>query len=179
MVSLSVMEAAELRFSPRIFANRSVDDALLVSLLEAAGGAPSSMNEQPWRWLYAHRKETHRYDALFSCLNEGNQAWAGTAPVLMAICASTLFTRNKRLNHHALYDAGQAAGHLSLLLAGSELYMRQMGGFDRNRALNTLELPENVEPVVFAAIGYVPEDLKRPERIRNQVDTMIIRNGIK
>lgn len=44
--------------------------------LEAARWAPSSYNEQPWRFLVAKREDREPFDRLFVCLNEGNREWA-------------------------------------------------------------------------------------------------------
>ena len=45
------------RWSSRAFAERVVEKDKLFSLLEAARWAPSSYNEQPWRFLAATREE--------------------------------------------------------------------------------------------------------------------------
>jgi nitroreductase len=39
------------RWSARAFSTRSVEKSKLLSILEAARWAPSSRNEQPWRYL--------------------------------------------------------------------------------------------------------------------------------
>jgi len=43
------------RWSPRAFADRDVDPADLAKIFEAARWAPSSFNEQPWRFLVGLR----------------------------------------------------------------------------------------------------------------------------
>ncbi len=43
------------RWSPRAFADRDVDPADLKTIFEAARWAPSSFNEQPWRYFIGHR----------------------------------------------------------------------------------------------------------------------------
>src|SRR5262249_57933115 len=48
--------------------------------------APSSYNEQPWRYIVASRKDSEEFARLLSCLVEGNQAWARSAPVLALGC---------------------------------------------------------------------------------------------
>ncbi|HQW50879.1 MAG TPA: nitroreductase family protein [Tepidiformaceae bacterium] len=73
------------RWSPRAFdATREVTMDDLWRLFEAARWAPSSRNEQPWRFVVAHRQQSPAtYQALFAALGASNQAWAGTAPVLI------------------------------------------------------------------------------------------------
>ena len=43
------------RWSPRAMSGESITDQELNRLFEAARWAPSSFNEQPWRFLYAKR----------------------------------------------------------------------------------------------------------------------------
>ena len=45
------------RFSPRAFEDRSVAKETIRSLLEAARWAPSSFNEQPWRFIVATKDD--------------------------------------------------------------------------------------------------------------------------
>ena len=71
------------RWSPYSFAERDVPLADLQAILEAARWAPSSYNEQPWRYLLARRSDPAAFEKLLSCLIDGNQAWAKSAPVLL------------------------------------------------------------------------------------------------
>src|SRR4026207_2582707 len=82
------------RWSPYAFADRSVSEADLRSLFEAARWAASSYNEQPWSYIVAKRSDPEAFQRMVSCLVEGNQPWAKAAPVLAIGCASLNFTRN-------------------------------------------------------------------------------------
>ncbi len=64
------------RWSPYGFADRPVSPEDLRSLFEAARSAPSSYNEQPWRYLVATKANPEQFARLLSCLVEANQAWA-------------------------------------------------------------------------------------------------------
>ena len=88
----------ERRWSPRAFADKPVDPAHLESLLEAARWAPSSFNEQPWRFIVATREDPENFQRLLDCLAPGNQEWAGKAAVLMLSVASLSFARNGKPN---------------------------------------------------------------------------------
>lgn len=168
------IKLARERFSPRAFKDEPVNDELIKNLLKEAGNAPSSMNEQPWRFIYAHKSEHEKYNKLYACLDQGNQEWAGSAGVLMAVCATPRFKRNNRVNRHAFYDTGQAMGQFSLMLTESGLHMRQMGGFNSEKARIKFNLGDNLEPVIFAAIGYLEDTYKRPERTRLNINETII-----
>ncbi|HLC66388.1 MAG TPA: nitroreductase family protein, partial [Candidatus Nanoarchaeia archaeon] len=62
------------RWSPRAMSGETLTDRELLSLFEAAKWAPSSYNNQPWRFLYAKRG-TSQWDAFFGVLGEFNQSW--------------------------------------------------------------------------------------------------------
>ena len=69
------------RWSPRAFTGEPIDDATLLSFLEAARWAPSSYNSQPWRFLYA-KNDTEHWPRFLGLLSEFNQSWAHNASAL-------------------------------------------------------------------------------------------------
>lgn len=153
-------------------------------LLEAARWAPSSFNEQPWRFLVARREEEDRYERLLGCLTEKNKTWAGRAPVLMVSLARTRFARDGRENRHAWHDVGQAIAHLSVQAAALDLFVHQMAGFSTEWVRTRFDLPEDVEPVAAIALGYLGDPAEAPDglrerdrdgRTRKPVDELIIR----
>ena len=54
------------RWSPRSMAGEQLDEDTIMSLFEAARWAPSSYNNQPWRFIYAKRKTVH-WDNSLTC----------------------------------------------------------------------------------------------------------------
>ena len=62
------------RWSPRAMSGEKISEQDLMILFEAARWAPSSNNNQPWRFLYA-RRNTDNWDLFFTLLGEGNQVW--------------------------------------------------------------------------------------------------------
>lgn len=154
------------RWSPVAFADRGVDAETLGSLLEAARWAPSSYNEQPWRFLVGTRAADARgFERLADCLVEGN-AWARRAPVLILSVASLAFERNGKPNRHALHDVGLAAQNLSVQAEALGLSTHQMAGFDAERARTSCGIPEGFEPVAMIAVGYRAEGDAVPEALR-------------
>ncbi len=121
-------------------------------LFEAARWAPSSFNEQPWRFLVATANEPAWLERLGSYLSSGN-AWAKGAPVLIVSAYSTRFARNDRPNPMALRDLGAAEENMFLQASAIGLAMHQIAGFDRERLKREL-LPPGFEPGVMSAIGY-------------------------
>ena len=62
------------RWSPRSMTGEELDEDTIMSLFEAARWAPSSFNNQPWRFIYAKRNTLH-WDKLFNLLGEPNKVW--------------------------------------------------------------------------------------------------------
>src|SRR5260370_40635264 len=112
-----IHELLRRRWSPRAFADRDVEPATLLRLLEAARWAPSSYNEQPWAFLVGTRDRPEDYARVLGCLVEFNQTWAKAAPVLMLPVAHRVFAAKGQDNRHAFHDVGQAVGFLPVQAA--------------------------------------------------------------
>ncbi len=155
------------RWSPRAFADEPVPEADLEALFEAARWAPSSFNEQPWRFVYAAEAEDRQ--RFLEAILPGNRTWAQDAPVLVYIVAKTTFDRNGDPNRHAWFDTGAAWMSLALQARELGLHTHAMGGIDPAKAAGLLGLPEDHEVVCAVAIGYrdapatLPEDLAEQE----------------
>jgi nitroreductase len=150
-----VHELIRERWSPRAFSSAPVPRESLKALLEAARWAPSSMNEQPWRFIVANREDDPGGHArIGSTLVPFNAAWALRAPVLTIVAAKTAFSYNGAPNRSASYDTGQAVALFTLQATALGLAVHQMGGFDAERARLLLGVPDGYEPVVALALGY-------------------------
>lgn len=142
------------RWSPRVFAERSVEPEALASVLEAARWAPSSFNEQPWRFIVAGRDDPETHQRLLDVLAPANRDWAKTAPVLMLSVAAMAFERNGKPNRHAFHDVGLASGQLALQATAQGLAVHFMAGFDADKAREAFAIPDGFEPVAAIALGY-------------------------
>lgn len=171
-----VLEVIRQRRSLRAFADKPVEPDKIKSLFEAARWAPSSVNEQPWRYIYANREQPELWNRIFETLNEGNKVWVKPAPLLIVSFSLKIFTRNGRPNTSAKYDLGAANAFLSLQATALGLAVHQMGGFDKEKAMTVLNIPDSFEMGVIMAVGYpgnpddLPEPLKQRElapRVRN------------
>src|SRR5512142_1883109 len=143
------------RWSPYAFADRLVSRDDLLSLFEAARWAPSSYNEQPWSYIVATREDQEEFGRLLSCLVEGNQAWARTAPVLALGCTSLTFALNGRPNAAAEHDLGAASACLVLEATARGLFVHQMIGILPDRARELYGIPDGFRPLTGLAIGYL------------------------
>jgi nitroreductase len=156
------------RWSSRAFDERSVDADLLRSLFEAARWAPSSNNEQPWRFIVASKEHQADWNRLFDCLAEGNRRWAFRAPVLVLSIASMNWEDDGKPNRHAFHDTGLATENFVLQAAAHGLVAHQMAGFDVEKARVDLKIPPGYEPVAMIAIGYPGDSAVLPDRLRER-----------
>ncbi len=161
-----VHELIRERWSPRVFADRSIPAEEAKSLLEAAQWAPSSYNAQPWAFFVATRDEPEAFERLLSCLVPFNQSWAKSASMLVITAARATFEHNGKPNAHAWHDVGLAIAQLTIQAQSLGLGVHQMAGIDVGKTRETLVVPEGWDPVTGVAIGY-PADLESlPEEVR-------------
>lgn len=142
------------RWSPYAYSDRMVEPDDLRSLFEAARWAPSSYNEQPWRYIVATRDEPEEFARLLSCLTERNQEWAQAAPVLAIGVVKKNFARDSKPNRHAGHDLGLASENLCLEATSRGILVHQMAGILPDRVRELYDLPEDVEALTGIAIGY-------------------------
>lgn len=164
------------RWSPRAFDERPIEADKLRSLFEAARWAPSSNNEQPWRFIFAGKDDEPQRDRFLACLLEGNRKWAFRAPVLILSVASLNFEDDGRLNRHALHDTGMAVENLVLQAAALGLIAHQMAGFNVEKTRIDLKIPLGYEPVAMIAVGYPGDPLILPDYLRQRELTPRERN---
>lgn len=155
------------RWSPRAFADRPVEPEKLLSLLEAARWAPSSYNQQPWRFIVATKDNPTEYQRLLSVLIEFNQGWAKAAPVLLLAVAKLHFDDGKP-NRHAFHDVGLALENLVLQATAFDLVVHQAAGFDGEKARKEYQIPEEYDPITAVVIGYVGDPQILPEGLRER-----------
>lgn len=153
------------RWSPRSYKNQSVSDETLMTVLEAARWAPSGSNEQPWRFVIAKTPED--LSKFHGFLAAGNAAWAHKAPVLILLVSKTVTSSGRKSVSHS-FDSGAAWAYLALEASRLGLITHAMGGFDRAKAREAVQLPEDYHPEVVIALGYQADPLELPEELRER-----------
>ncbi len=148
------------RWSPRAMSGESISEFEFMSLIEAARWAPSSYNNQPWRFLYAFRESEH-WDTFFNLLGEFNRSWAKDASVLMVLTSKKTFDHNDEPSRTHSFDTGAAWENLALQGARNGLVVHAMEGFSYDNAREDLGIPDNYSVEAMVAIGRPgdPEDL--------------------
>jgi nitroreductase len=151
------------RTSSRAFADEPVSRDEMATLLEAARWAPSSFNEQPWRFVVA-RRDTASWDRFHAWLTESNQAWAGRAAAFVLVVAKE--TTSVRAPHS--FDTGAAWAHLALQAAASGLIAHAVAGFDHLRAARELRIPDAFHVECLIAVGRPGRRDELPERLQGR-----------
>ena len=159
------------RWSGRAFdPTRGVTMEQITALLEAARWAPSCYGDQPWHYIvYDQKRDRSAWEQALSCLAEGNQTWAESAPLLFLAVARQRFRTNERDNRWAQYDTGSASISLCLQATSMGLMAHQMGGFDADKIADVSSLPAEVTAMAVIAVGYplpldsIPEQNKERE----------------
>ncbi len=155
------------RFSPRAFSEKSISNEAMNTIFEATSWSASANNEQPWEFYYAH-KGTEGFQKIWESLMGGNQPWAKDAAALVVTVARKTFAANGNANGSALHDLGMANATLLLQARALDIFGHPMGGFDREKATEILNLDEDRMPVCVIALGYLgdAEQLIEPFKTR-------------
>lgn len=155
------------RWSPRAMNGAHVDKAALLTLFEAARWAPSSFNNQPWRFVYALRA-TPAWPRFLALLTAKNKSWCGNAGALVIIASKTTFDKTGKPSKTHSFDTGAAWMSLALQAHMQGLIAHGMEGFDYGAAGELVGLPDGYVVEAMCAIGHpaAPETL--PEELRDQ-----------
>ncbi len=153
------------RWSVRAFSTRHVESSKLYSILEAARWAPSSRNEQPWRYIVFTEDNPDRINIARSVLLEINE-YAKRAPILICAMSKINYTDNGIFNKFHIHDLGAANENMFLESFNQGLIMHEMGGFDRKKAKEVFNISDEYEIVVMIAIGYQGSNEVLPQRYK-------------
>ena len=157
------------RWSPRAFTAEPINEAELMSILEAARWAPSSFNAQPWRFIYA-RRDTAYWTPFLGLLAPRNLEWAKDASALVFLASKTTMRPHGSEQDvpsltHSL-DAGAASGYMALQAHLIGWCMHGMAGFDRKRAPEVLGVLPQYRIEAVYAVGRQADPSGLPEGLR-------------
>lgn len=152
------------RWSPRGMTGEELDDE---DLMAPARWAPSSYNNQPWRFIYAKRN-TESWNRLFDLLVEGNKAWAKDSAALVVLISRKNFEYNGKPSVTHQLDAGATWENLALEACFRGIVTHGMEGFDYQRARQELDVPEDYDVMAMIAIGRKGSKEKLPTPLRDR-----------
>jgi len=160
----------EKRWSPRSFKDKEISRDEILQIFDAGRKAPSSYNEQPWRFLLLS-KDDENYDKLFDCMVEFNQSWVGNAHYLAVSFGKKYFSREKsekKPNRHYMYDVGVFMYGATLMAATMNLYIHQMAGFSPEKVLENFSISSDYEPISMFVIGELGDGTDLTEELEEK-----------
>lgn len=140
------------RISSRAFSPERLTQEELMTLFEAARWAPSSYNNQPWRFLFARRGDKD-WASFFDTLVDFNKSWCKDADTLVAVISRNNFTHNEKYSRTASFDTGAAWMSLALEAHARNIVAHGMEGFDYDALRRNLEIPDTYTIQAMIAIG--------------------------
>ncbi len=140
------------RWSPRAMSGEAMTEEELMALFEAARWAPSSYNNQPWRFIYAQR-DTPEWQTMFDFLVPFNQDWAKNAGALVVIVSKNNFAHNEKPSRTHAFDTGAAWQNMALQGHKDDLVVHAMEGFDYDKAKTVLGVPDGYTIHAMVAVG--------------------------
>lgn len=155
------------RWSPRAMTGEPISEEDLKSLFEAARWAPSSYNEQPWRFIYS-KIGTPVFERFISLLVPANKLWAHKAAILGVAISKRTFEKNGAPSPSHAYDAGAAWENLCLEATHRKLAVHGMSGFDYAKAKSLLDIPDDFEVLAMFAIGKHAETETLPPELQKR-----------
>jgi nitroreductase len=155
------------RWSARAFSTRPVEKSKLLSILEAARWAPSSRNEQPWRYIVFTNDNPEKLERAQSVLKDINN-YAKRASILICAITKKTYSDNGHYNRLHFHDLGAANENMFLEAFNQGLIMHEMGGFDVQKAREVFNIPEDFEVGIMIAIGYQDIHQVLPESLRQK-----------
>ena len=157
------------RWSARSMTGEELCEVDIMTLFEAARWAPSSSNNQPWRFIYAKRNTEH-WNKLFNLMVEGNKIWTKNAAVLVVVISGYRKEHNEKPSITHQFDSGATWENLAIEATSRGLATHGMQGFDYERAKKELEIPDSFDVMAMIAIGKMgpkenlPPQLQEKER---------------
>ena len=149
-----ILNAIYARRSIRQFVQgKPVESDKLETLLKAAMAAPSACNIQPWDFIIIDDRDSIRQ------IQAGIDQYAGYDPtVIIVICGNNAFIPWK---DYGIMDCACAMENIMIAAPALGLGTVCIGGFDRKRVKEQLDIPEGIEAVGMLYVGY-PAEEKQP-----------------
>ncbi len=148
------MEFSELiakRYSVRAYKSDPVEEAKLQKVLEAARLAPTASNRQAFQIIVIHTKD--RKEELQRIYRPD---WFVQPPLILCTCSIPAqgWVRSSDQRRLLDLDIGIVMDHLILEATNQGLGTCWVAAFNPDAARQILELPNEIEPMIFTPLGY-------------------------
>ena len=157
------MEYSELirqRYSVRAYRADPVESDKLQQVLEAARLAPTASNRQPFQIIVIHTD-----GKMENLAKIYRREWFVQAPLLIcAVGVSRMGWIRSDNRRYLDVDVAIVMDHFILAAANLGLGTCWVAAFDESAARTVLQLPDDVEPLVFTPLGYPADEPPVKER---------------
>ncbi len=158
------------RWSPRAYDGKPMPKDDVLTILDAARWAPSSSNQQPWRFVYGLNGSAE-WEDFVGLLMEGNQRWAKNSSALIVILSRTYNLRDGEKKPAATHSFDAGAAWFALAMQAHKLgyHAHGMAGIFKDKILEQMNVPEGYAVEAMIAIGKIahkstlPDDLAERE----------------
>jgi nitroreductase len=153
---LEVADAVRARRAKRVLSSRHIEDAEMMSLVEAARLSASCFNNQPWRMVFCRGGPA--LDSVKAALAKGN-VWATRADTIIVVAAREPddCQLSDRRNYYC-FDCGLAVGQLLLRATELGIIAHPIAGYEPAKVRAALEIPEEFVIVTLVICGYPGTD---------------------
>lgn len=157
---MEFLKLIEERYSARAYKPDPVEDDQLNRVLEAACLAPTAANRQPFQLIVIH---TRGREAELRRIYDRD--WFVQAPLLICACGipGQGWIHPNGKNHYEI-DTTIVMDHLTLAAANVGLGTCWVAAFDVWAAREVLNLPVEVEPIIFTPLGYANDISETKQR---------------
>jgi nitroreductase len=132
--------------------SRNVEKDKITKLLNAGMAAPSACNIQPWDFIIITNGQT------IGSIKESIEKYGDyNAVVIIVVCGNNEFIPWK---DHGIIDCAAAMENIMLAAPSLGLGTVCIGGFNREKVKELLEIPQEIEPVGMIYLGYPAEGKK-------------------
>ncbi len=152
---MDFLQLAEKRRSVRQYSSREIPPETLRKILEAGRLAPSAMNAQPWRFIVVRTPE--RKEKLAEASRHDFVAQADV--VIVGCVQDSPATLGPR------FDVAIAMDHMSLAAFEEGVGNCWIGGFDRDKVRDLLDIPPEVDVTVMMSFGYPADEDRGTDRV--------------
>jgi len=157
---MEYQELIKKRYSVRAYKPDPIEKEKLEKVLDAARLAPTAANRQPFQILVIHTEG--KQEALKKIYRRD---WFVQAPLLL--CAVGIPGKSwvrDDMRRYLDVDVAIVMDHLILAATDQGLGTCWIAAFNAKAAREILELPDEVEPLIFSPLGYPADELGKKER---------------
>ncbi|HQO10017.1 MAG TPA: nitroreductase family protein [Clostridiales bacterium] len=165
---MKVHLAIQKRRSYRGIESFDATDQLILELAKAASLAPSCFNNQPWKFIFARKKDI--LDKIKKTLSKGNE-WALESPCIVTILSKKELDCVIKGKEYYLFDTGLGVGQMLLKATELGIVAHVIAGFSADEVKKVLEIPDEWNVIALIVLGKKSRkkktigDEERPERL--------------